>query len=88
MIIPINKNSLGNIKKNTAKNQTKGSSKQASSENKNETVISISFNSSIEDTIDLNRINELRHLITNGNYEINPKGIAAAIMKLHESDHR
>lgn len=83
MIIPINGAGPRNINNNKIK---KSSTKPKASDNVIEagTVISVSFNSSIEETINLKRVNELRQLIADGKYNIDAEGIAKAIVTLNE----
>lgn len=49
------------------------------------TVISLSFENKIEETINLRKVNELRQLIADGDYKIDAEGIAKAIVELHET---
>ncbi|MDP2564360.1 flagellar biosynthesis anti-sigma factor FlgM [Pseudoalteromonas marina] len=83
MIIPINGAGPRKINNNKIK---KSSTKPNASDNVIEagTVISVSFNSSIEETINLKRVNELRQLIADGKYNIDAEGIAKAIVTLNE----
>lgn len=84
MIIHINGVGAKKIRNNINK-KTKAAQPEKENTNDSGTIISLSFNSRIEETINLEKVNELRQLIADGNYKIDAEGIAKAIVELHEA---
>ncbi len=84
MIIHLNGAGTKQIRNNINKKTNTAKPEQLNT-NESGTVISLSFGNKIEETINLKKVNELRQLIADGNYEIDTKGIAKAIVELNEA---